>query len=132
MGIDGYSFMEQLPVQVKQSERVGRGVVDSFETAIERAGKHKGYVIAFTFTRGAKEEAARAKTARGVEVVLVEVERLLQGHWDTRPTPQLEELFPKLPDTYLDMPLPKPRPRSARPSAEALVRSDRQPENQHA
>lgn len=124
MGIDGYSFMEQLPIQVKQSERVGRGVIDGFQTAVERSGKHKGYVIAFSFTRGAKEEAARAKVARGIEIVLVEVERLLQGMWDTRPTPQLEELFPRLPDAFLDLPLPAPRPRSARPTVEELIRSD--------
>lgn len=47
---------------MKQSERVGRGVIDSFETAIERAGKHKGFLIAFSFTRGAKEEVARVST----------------------------------------------------------------------
>jgi hypothetical protein len=29
MGIDGYSFFERLPIQVKQSERVGRNVVDN-------------------------------------------------------------------------------------------------------
>jgi DNA modification methylase len=127
MGIDGYSFMEQLPVQVKQSERVGRVIVDSFQTAVERSGKHKGYIIGFSFTRGAKEEAARAKVARGIEIILVEVERLLQGKWDTRPSPQLEELFPRLPDTFLGFPMPQPRPRSARPSIEDLLRSDRAP-----
>lgn len=130
MGIDGYSFMEQLPVQVKQSERVGRAVIDSFQTAVERSGKHKGYVIAFSFTRGSKEEAARAKLVKGIEIVLVEVERLLQGFWDTRPSPQLEELFPRLPDTFLDLPLPPPRPRSARPSIEDLLRSDQQSRNE--
>lgn len=128
MGIDGYSFMEQLPVQVKQSERVGRGVIDSFQTAVERSGKHKGYVIAFSFTRGAKEEAARAKIARGLEIVLVEVERLLQGSWDVTPTPQLEELFPRLPETFLDLPLPKPRPRSGRPTIKDLIESERSTE----
>ena len=73
MGIDGYSFFERLPIQVKQSERVGRNVVDNFETAIERDGKNKGYVVAFSFTRGAYEEVARARRQTGREVVLVEV-----------------------------------------------------------
>jgi DNA modification methylase len=77
MGIDGYSFFEHLPIQVKQSPNVGRNVVDNFETAVERDGKHKGYIIAISFTRGAYEEAARAKTAKGIEVVLVTVEQLL-------------------------------------------------------
>jgi hypothetical protein len=52
MGIDGFSFFEQ-PIQVKQSDRMGRNVVDNFETAIRRGGKHKGYLFAFSFTRGA-------------------------------------------------------------------------------
>ncbi|MGH3133123.1 MAG: DNA methyltransferase [Gaiellaceae bacterium] len=52
LGIDGYSFLEKLPIQVKQSDHVGRNVVDNFETAIRRAGKHKGYILAFSFTRG--------------------------------------------------------------------------------
>jgi DNA modification methylase len=77
MGIDGYSFFEQLPVQVKQTGRVGRNVVDNFETAIRRDGKHKGYIIAFGFTRGAHEEAARA-TKEGLEVALVEISTLLE------------------------------------------------------
>jgi cysteine synthase A len=46
MGIDGYSFMTDDPIQVKQSSSVGRNVVDNFETAVERAGKSKGYIVA--------------------------------------------------------------------------------------
>lgn len=46
-----------------QSERVGRNVVDNFETAVERAGKDKGYIVAFSFTKGAREEVARAPMA---------------------------------------------------------------------
>jgi SAM-dependent methyltransferase len=41
MGIDGYSFLVNDPIQVKQSDRVGRNVVDNFETAVRRAGKDK-------------------------------------------------------------------------------------------
>jgi hypothetical protein len=33
MGIDGTTF-EGIPIQVKQSDDVGRNVVDNFETAI--------------------------------------------------------------------------------------------------
>lgn len=78
MGIDGYSFFENLPIQVKQSEKVGREVIDAFETAIRREGKHKGYVIAFSFTRGAWDEVARAKN-EGIEIALVEVASLLDA-----------------------------------------------------
>jgi DNA modification methylase len=45
MGIDGYSFFEHLPIQVKQSERVGRNVVDNFETAVERGGRSSSRVV---------------------------------------------------------------------------------------
>ena len=42
MGIDGYTFLEKLPIQVKQVERVGRPGIDSFQTAVRREEKHKG------------------------------------------------------------------------------------------
>jgi DNA modification methylase len=123
MGIDGYSFMEGLPIQVKQSERVGRNVVDNFETAVERAGHSKGYVIAFSFTRGAREEAARVKTTKGMSIELVEVSRLAAA--PERRYPQLEDLFPKIRESFLDMPLPASRPKKSRPTVEELIRSDR-------
>lgn len=77
-GIDGYSFFEQLPIQVKQSERVGRVVIDSFETAVTRAGKHKGFVVAFSFTKDAYAEVARAKRKGGPEIALVEVADIME------------------------------------------------------
>jgi DNA modification methylase len=61
LGIDGFSFMEKLPIEVKQQDHVGRPVVDRFETAIRRYGSHKGYIIAFNFTSGAYAEAARIR-----------------------------------------------------------------------
>jgi hypothetical protein len=81
MGIDGYSFLERLPLQVKQSEKVGRNVVDNFETAVRREGKHKGWIIAFSFTKGAIDEAARAK-ADGLEIGLMRVATLLDNPTD--------------------------------------------------
>lgn len=77
-GIDGYSFLEQLPIQVKQSAKVGRVVVDSFQTAVNRAGKHKGYIVAFSFTRDAYAEVARAKREGGPEIALVTVADLVE------------------------------------------------------
>jgi DNA modification methylase len=78
MGIDGFEFFERLPIQIKQSERVGRNVVDNFETAVERAGRHKGYIVAFSFTRGAVEEVARVRRERELEIVLVKAEDVLR------------------------------------------------------
>jgi site-specific DNA-methyltransferase (adenine-specific) len=77
MGIDGFSFMNRYPIQVKQSESVGRNVVDNFETAMQRAKQDMGYIIAFSFTKGAYEEVAEAKQ-RGLHIELLTVEKLLE------------------------------------------------------
>lgn len=119
MGIDGYSFMLHDPIQVKQSEKVGRNVVDNFETAIERVGKNKGYVIAFSFTKGAREEVARALWSRRVEIKLITVNELLN------PVPELPTSLVPQSASVIDLPLPPPRARDARPSADELIASDR-------
>jgi hypothetical protein len=81
-GLDGYYdktiFTEKAGIQVKQSENVGRNVVDNFETALRRAKYAKGYVVAFSFSKGAHEEAARIKK-EGMDVRVVEVDDLLHG-----------------------------------------------------
>ncbi len=58
MGIDGFTpeILGGYPIQVKQSESVGRNVVDNFETAIQRINKKKGYIVAYSFVKGAHEE----------------------------------------------------------------------------
>jgi Restriction endonuclease len=119
MGIDGFSFMVNDPIQVKQQERVGREVVDKFETAMNREGKGRGYIIAFSFTRGAREEVARARWEHKLDIQLVTVRQLLQ--------PDVEHRLPlfAVPASVMDLPLPASRPKSARPSAQELIDSDR-------
>ncbi len=80
-GIDGLTpqISGGYPIQVKQSEDIGRNVVDNFETAMRRLGKKKGYIAAFSFGRGAVEEAARAKNEEGLEIILRTVKELLDG-----------------------------------------------------
>ena len=125
MGIDGFSFMQHDPIQVKQSERVGRNVIDNFETAVERAGGNAGYVVAFSYTKGAYEEAARAKAAKGLDIRLVKIADLLgPGDQPDLRTPELSKMFPEPPKTFLDMPLPEARDRKARPTPDELVASD--------
>jgi SAM-dependent methyltransferase len=116
MGIDGYSFMVRDPIQVKRSERVGRPVVDEFETAVERAEKDKGYIVAFSFTRDAYEEVSRVKRAKGLEIKLVKVADLLE-HPAAVITPMPGQLIS-------DPPVWKSPPKDARPTAEELVASD--------
>ncbi len=126
MGIDGYSFFERLPIQVKQSERVGRNVVDNFETAVARSGSHKGYIVAFSFTKGAIDEAARVRQEGPVDVELVEVRTLLD-ETEARATPRLLDLFKNVPERLADKPLQPPRPPSALPTKRQLFDSTRQP-----
>jgi hypothetical protein len=81
MGIDGLSFLEHYPIQVKQSEGIGRNVIDNFETALRRYYKTgskymKGYIIGFSFGKGAYEEVARIKK-EGIEIILVTVQDIL-------------------------------------------------------
>jgi hypothetical protein len=117
MGIDGFSFTLHEPIQVKQSSGIGRNVVDNFETAVQRAGHAKGYIVAFSFGRGAYEEAARAKAEAGVEIRLVEISDLLANKVDlVAPEPGL---------FGTDLPLPPARDAESRPSIEELVESER-------
>ncbi|MGI8998208.1 MAG: restriction endonuclease [Candidatus Limnocylindria bacterium] len=115
MGIDGYSFMLHEPIQVKQSSGVGRNVVDNFETAVERAGKKKGYIVALSFGSGAIEEVARVKE-KGLEIVLLPVAELLRGLDIVTPQPGL------LMD---EIPAPEIRSLDAMPSVEELIASER-------
>ena len=81
-GLDGYYdktiFTERAGIQVKQSESVGRNVVDNFETALSRGKFSRGFIVAFSFSKGANEEAARVK-GEGLDIRLIKVEDLLLG-----------------------------------------------------
>jgi DNA modification methylase len=119
MGIDGYWFFTRDPIQVKQSEHVGRNVVDNFQTAVRRAGHTSGYIIGFSFTRGAVEEAARARKDEGLDIKLVKVAEVLlmvkRPHGKLGPQPGSVE----------ELPLPAMRKPQDLPSADELVESDR-------
>lgn len=77
MGIDGWMF-DGTPIQVKQSEAIGRNVVDNFETALRRAKRTKGLVVAFSFGKGAREEIARVRHADGMEITLRTVKEIME------------------------------------------------------
>jgi DNA modification methylase len=81
MGIDGYTF-EGYPVQVKQSDDIGRNVIDNFETAIRRHNAKKGVIVAFSFGKGAYEEVARAKLHDSIEIQAISVSELLKNKDD--------------------------------------------------
>ena len=75
MGIDGFDFYGK-PIQVKQSDDIGRNVVDNFETAIKRAGYTEGTIFAFSFGRGAIDEVARASNDDGLNITLTTIDEL--------------------------------------------------------
>ncbi|MEZ5195254.1 MAG: DNA methyltransferase [Bacteroidales bacterium] len=71
-GIDG-KHTDNTPIQVKRSDNIGRNVIDNFLSAIRRSDKKRfeknktaqlpvGYIIAFSFGKGAIQEVARLKT----------------------------------------------------------------------
>ncbi len=78
MGIDGFTF-EGTPIQVKQSDDVGRNVIDNFETAIRRRKQTKGIIIAFSFGKGAYEEIARARLHDNIEIEALTVKEMLKN-----------------------------------------------------
>lgn len=93
MGVDGYTYITREPIQVKQSEHVGRKVVDEFVNALNRHYmKHKkaseerldsafvmkGYIVAFSFTKGAYEECARLKREDEIDIELLNVKEVIK------------------------------------------------------
>lgn len=81
-GINGHIekslYSDEAGIQVKQSEKVGRNVIDNFETALERKKYKRGYIVGFSFTRGANEEVARVREEKGLYIKLIKAEDLLK------------------------------------------------------
>ena len=86
-GLDG-KMPDNTPVQVKRSDNVGRNVIDNFLSAVKRADKKLydknmaenkpiGYIISFSFNRGAVQEVARLKNQEGIIINLVKVEDII-------------------------------------------------------
>lgn len=81
MGIDGLTDKGE-PIQVKQSDSVGRNVVDNFETALRRyypsdKKVKKGIIVAFSFSKGAYDEIHRAMVEDNIKIDLVTAEELV-------------------------------------------------------
>lgn len=91
MGIDGFSFLHKYPIQVKQSERIGRNVVDNFKSALDRKGDKTGFIVAFSFGSGAIGETARLNREEDYDIELVTVKQVLDGHTLTKTTVSSEK-----------------------------------------
>ena len=86
-GIDG-KYSDGTPIQVKRSDNIIRDVIDKFPTAAERYDsslfnkniKNKnpvGYIIAFSFGKGAIEEAARLRNEKNINIKLIRVDEII-------------------------------------------------------
>jgi len=87
LGMDGKT-KDNAPIQVKRSDNIGRNVVDNFISAVQRYDrslfeKNKaemkpiGFIIAFSFGKGAIQEVARLKNHENVTIQLVTVEEIV-------------------------------------------------------
>jgi DNA modification methylase len=88
MGIDGRIFPvgtkpsdqnsmfagDWFPVQVKQTERVGRPDIDAFEAVMMREDRQRGFFVAFSFSSDAEAECAAffKKTQRIIKLITVQ------------------------------------------------------------
>jgi len=86
-GLDG-KMPDNTPIQVKRSDNIGRNVIDNFFSAVQRydnnlfsknqkTDKPVGYIIAFSFGKGAIEEVARLKNEKNIIIKLVKVEDIV-------------------------------------------------------
>ena len=86
-GLDG-KMSDNTPIQVKRSDNIGRNVIDNFFAAIQRSDKRLydkniadkkpvGYIIAFSFGKGAVQEVARLKLEENIVIRLVTVEEIV-------------------------------------------------------
>jgi hypothetical protein len=87
LGLDG-KMPDGTPIQAKRSDNIGRNVIDNFFAAIQRsdkklyeknrkAKKTVGYIIAFSFAKGAIAEVARLKSKENIIIELITVESIV-------------------------------------------------------
>ncbi len=65
------------PIQVKQTDKVGRPDIDAFETAMQRAKRKLGYFVGFEFSRDALFEIDRFRRQTGLEIKPLTVREIL-------------------------------------------------------
>ncbi|OQY26960.1 MAG: hypothetical protein B6244_12055 [Candidatus Cloacimonetes bacterium 4572_55] len=79
LGIDGIKIIdnEKFYIQVKQSKKIGRNVVDNFKSAIDRKKSKNGFILAWSFGRGAISEIARLKREDNYNIQLIEIKTFI-------------------------------------------------------
>jgi hypothetical protein len=81
-GIDGYTG-EGSPITIKQSDNVGKNVIDNFATVIGLTKAKSGIIVAFSFDKDAYAAIIRAKINYRIEIKMVTVKELLEGRETT-------------------------------------------------
>ena len=80
-GATDHMFAEDwFPIQVKQTDKVGRPDIDAFEAVMERegqGGRQRGFFVAFGFTRDAEQECAAFYRRTGRIIKLLTVKEIL-------------------------------------------------------
>lgn len=72
------NFMDQwYPIQVKQSDKAGRPDIDSFEAAMIREDRAKGFFVAFAFSSDAEREIGSFFRNTGKVIVPLTVKEIL-------------------------------------------------------
>jgi hypothetical protein len=85
---DQFAFMDEwYPIQVKQSDKVGRPDIDSFEAVMMRENRDKGFVVGFEFTQDAESEINRFEAKTGRQIVARRVRNLLEDEHVIRRIP---------------------------------------------
>jgi hypothetical protein len=65
------------PIQVKQTDKVGRPDIDAFETAMQRAKRKLGYFVGLEFSKDALFEIDRFRRQTGCEIKPLTVREIL-------------------------------------------------------
>lgn len=116
-GIDGRMIVSSDPVQVKQA-KVGRPYIDSFQTAIRRAGHTRGVIVGYSFSKEAREQIARAKRHEGITIDFYRAEEVLAK----APTDRIVQRAPA--GEQLSLEVFVPRSPKEKPGADELVLSE--------
>jgi hypothetical protein len=76
-GIDAYTA-EGYPIQIKQSDNIGRNVIEKFASVMGRIKAKNGIIIAFSFADDAIRGIVRARINYRVEIKKVTVKELIE------------------------------------------------------
>jgi hypothetical protein len=68
------------PIQVKQTDKVGRPDIDQFEAVMTREERQRGFFVAFGYSSDAEPECAAFHRKSGRIIKLITVQEILDEH----------------------------------------------------